>query len=201
MYKTKFKGGNFVLNFITQQRRGTTEEWAKSTVIPQAGEFVIEECHNAPFRIKIGDGVHTFKDLQYVDETIVTALNDLKTRYEEHVAYVQSEQPPLEGSVEAEVDDAKYIDRIKHTSLQNAIQSVSNKRIGGMVYDKDGQVGLHMPYHLYLTDKDGNIIEETGVEIISGSGGGSGGGNGHQEFYISFKEGTTKTQTFQNMPL
>lgn len=30
--------------FITQNRRGTTDEWKESTIIPADGEIVIEEC-------------------------------------------------------------------------------------------------------------------------------------------------------------
>lgn len=167
-----------MLNFITQQRRGTTEEWARSTVIPQAGEFVIEERKNAPIRIKLGDGVHLFKDLQYIDESTVDALTELEARYNAHIAYVEGNDPIPENTLATEVIDARYIDGTNYTSLNEAIQSVSDKRVGGMVYDYDGELGLRQPYMLYLTDKDNNIIEETGVRIISGASGGGGTGGG-----------------------
>jgi chromosome segregation ATPase len=52
---------------IVQHRRGTTEEWEASLVIPAAGELIIEECSNNSRKCKIGDGIHTFSDLGYVD--------------------------------------------------------------------------------------------------------------------------------------
>ena len=186
MYKTKFKGGKFVLNFITQQRRGTTEEWAKSTVIPQAGEFVIEECKNAPIRIKLGDGVHLFKDLKYIDDATVSALTDLEARYNAHVAYIESGSPVPDSTLATEVLDARYIDGTSYASLNAAIQGVSDKRVGGMVYDYEGELGLKQPYMLYLTDKDNNIIEETGVRIISGASGGGGGGASGNSLKIGY---------------
>ena len=186
MYKTKFKGGNFVLNFITQQRRGTTEEWAKSTVIPQAGEFVIEECKNALIRIKLGDGVHLFKDLKYIDDATVSALTDLEARYNAHVAYIEGGSPVPDSTLATEVLDARYIDGTSYASLNAAIQGVSDKRVSGMVYDYEGELGLKQPYMLYLTDKDNNIIEETGVRIISGAGGGSGGGASGNSLKIGY---------------
>lgn len=165
-----------MFNFITQQRRGTTEEWSESTVIPKAGEFVIEERKNAPTRIKLGDGVHRFNDLQYIDDATVSALTDLEARYDAHVAYIEGGSPVPDSTLATEVLDARFIDGVSYASLNAAIQGVSDKRVGGMVYDYEGELGLKQPYMLYLTDKDNNIIEETGVRIISGAGGGGGGG-------------------------
>lgn len=167
-----------MLNFITQQRRGTTEEWAESTIIPLAGEFVIEERKNEPIRIKIGDGVHLFKDLKYIDQETVNDLTNLEARYNAHVAYIEGGAPVPDSTLATEVLDARYIDGINYASLNAAIQGVSDKRIGGMIYDYNGELGLKQPYMLYLTDKDNNIIEETGVHIISGGSGGGGSGGG-----------------------
>lgn len=59
-------------HFITQHRRATAEEWAKSGVVPHPGELVIEICDNNTFKTKLGDGVNTFPDLPYqnLDEEI-----------------------------------------------------------------------------------------------------------------------------------
>ena len=54
---------------IIQHRRGTTNEWTASTVIPEAGEIIIEECDNGTKKIKLGDGKTLFKDLPYVSGT------------------------------------------------------------------------------------------------------------------------------------
>ena len=110
-----------MFNFITQQRRGTTEEWAESTIIPRAGEFVIEERKNEPIRIKIGDGVHLFKDLKYIDQETMSALTDLEARYNAHVAYVEGGTPVPDSTLATEVLDARYIDGTNYASLNAAI--------------------------------------------------------------------------------
>ena len=63
-----------MLNFITQNRRGTTEEWNKSLVVPRAGEVVLEECDDGITRVKFGDGRSLFKDLPYPDDKLTHEL-------------------------------------------------------------------------------------------------------------------------------
>jgi hypothetical protein len=55
-----------MLRSIVQHRRGTTNEWSASKVIPKEGEIVIEELDNGTKKIKLGDGVTPFKDLPYI---------------------------------------------------------------------------------------------------------------------------------------
>lgn len=60
-------------------------------------------------------------------------------------------------------------------SLRNSLsQYIDTQAIDGLHYDYSGEVGLMQPYMLYLTAGD-EIIQDSGVQIISGSGGGSGG--------------------------
>ena len=52
-----------------QHLRGTTTEWTnvQDSFIPLAGEFVIEiDEENSLHKLKIGDGVHYYKDLAYL---------------------------------------------------------------------------------------------------------------------------------------
>jgi hypothetical protein len=78
-------------HIITQHRRGKTEEWALSPVIPREGELVIEELSDGSCRCKIGDGKRLFSALPYIDNTskkeILNDLNqkisDLKKRDED----------------------------------------------------------------------------------------------------------------------
>lgn len=164
-----------MLNFITQHRRGTTDEWISSTVVPEAGELVIEERKNSPVGIKIGDGIHKFNELSYIDNETVNKLNELLQRYNQHVAYIESGSPIPDSTIVTEVLDARTVDGNTYDCLAEALQNVSDKHIGSLVYDVDGTVGLHQPYYLYLTDKNGNILDDTGVQIVSGSPGGGGG--------------------------
>lgn len=65
--------------YIVQHRRGSAAQWAKkNTIIPMAGELVIEiDEENAQHKLKIGDGIHTYAELAYLqagDEVITQAL-------------------------------------------------------------------------------------------------------------------------------
>ena len=65
--------------YIVQHRRGTAAQWAeKDTIIPMEGELVIEiDEENAQHKLKIGDGIHTYAALAYLqagDEIITQAL-------------------------------------------------------------------------------------------------------------------------------
>jgi hypothetical protein len=57
----------------------------------------------------------------------------------------------------------------------NLMQHVDTDAISGLYYDTPGEVGLGSPYMLYLKNAKGEIIPNTGVQIISGAGGGPGG--------------------------
>lgn len=59
---------------IVKHRRGTTQEWLETDVIPEAGELIIEECSDGIRRCKIGDGSSCFSKLYYVDEVTQARL-------------------------------------------------------------------------------------------------------------------------------
>lgn len=65
--------------YLVQHRRGTAEQWAeKSTIIPREGEIVIEiDEVNSLHKLKIGDGVHCYTELAYLqagDEVVTQVL-------------------------------------------------------------------------------------------------------------------------------
>lgn len=71
--------------YIVQHRRGTTTQWAsKNTLIPMAGELVIEiDEVNSLHKLKIGDGIHAYADLKYLqagDEIVTQVLSQAKPR-------------------------------------------------------------------------------------------------------------------------
>ena len=55
-----------MLKSIVKHRRGTTNEWSATKVVPEEGELVIEELDNGTKKIKLGDGLNLFKDLPYI---------------------------------------------------------------------------------------------------------------------------------------
>ena len=66
------------VRYLVQHRRGTVEQWASSDIIPLAGELVVEidEVNNV-HKLKIGDGIHTYSELKYLqagDEIVTQVL-------------------------------------------------------------------------------------------------------------------------------
>lgn len=64
--------------YLVQHRRGTSAQWAeKNTIIPKAGEIVIEiDEVNSLHKLKIGDGVHPYSELSYLQagDEIITQV-------------------------------------------------------------------------------------------------------------------------------
>jgi hypothetical protein len=65
-------------------------------------------------------------------------------------------------------------------------QHTGTDAITGLHYDTEGEVGLQQPYMLYLKNADGEILSDTGVQIISGAGGGTGGGSSTSSLKIEY---------------
>ena len=64
--------------YIVKHRRGTAAQWATKDIIPQEGELVIEiDEINQLHKLKIGDGVHPYSELNYLqagDELVTQVL-------------------------------------------------------------------------------------------------------------------------------
>lgn len=74
------------------------------------------------------------------------------------------------------------------TELESKLsQYVETKAVGGLRYDVTGEYGLMQPYMLYLETPDGEVIQDSGVQIIGGAGGGPGGG-GASTLKINYDE-------------
>lgn len=63
---SSFDGGTVSIFNLMQIRRGTTDEWEIIDPILADGEIVYDTTKQA---IKIGDGEHTFKSLEYIGVT------------------------------------------------------------------------------------------------------------------------------------
>lgn len=71
-------------------------------------------------------------------------------------------------------------------TLKNSLsQFIDSKAVDGLHYDYSGEVGLMQPYMLYLTAGD-EIIQDSGVQIISGAGGGGGGSSATSTLKIGY---------------
>ena len=64
--------------YIVQMRRGGKTQWEESNIIPLAGEIVVEiDEENNLHKLKIGDGIHTYSELAYLqagDELVTQIL-------------------------------------------------------------------------------------------------------------------------------
>ena len=76
--------------FITQHRRGTTDEWQQNKDLVIAdGELVIEECGDH-VKIKVGDGVSTFEELPYITKKIDTSIATSDARINELIKRIDN---------------------------------------------------------------------------------------------------------------
>ena len=172
---------------IVQHRRGTLSEWIHYDGIPSDGELLIEE-HSDYSRIKIGDGVHTYEELDYIDGNVQAYMDYLDTR--------------ISNLTQSTVADDEIVDirtgynGLLHTTAGDAVRAIGNdlldlrdsldqfidaKAVDGLLYENN---------ILYLTT-NGVPIVESGVEIVGGSGGGGGG-----SFYVKLTNLTPQGNNF-----
>lgn len=77
------------------------------------------------------------------------------------------------NAVRAVGNDLKTLSNSVQTLKNSLSQYIDTQAIDGLHYDYTGEVGLMQPYMLYLKAGD-DIIQDSGVQIISGAGGGGG---------------------------
>lgn len=75
--------------YLVQHRRGSKAQWESSNAIPLAGELVVEidEVNNL-HKLKIGDGIHTYSELAYL-QAGDTDVTPIITRVLPHVITVE----------------------------------------------------------------------------------------------------------------
>ena len=157
---------------ITQHRRGTSEEWSQNKdLIIADGELVIEECGDH-VKLKVGDGVTTFENLEYITkkvdeniETLITRINNLIT-LPEGSTMLDAEIADMRvgyGGVQYEsAGDAVRAVGEDVSTLSDSLQKFINAdAVDGLLYENN---------QLYLTA--GGVIVSNPVEIKGGSGGG-----------------------------
>ena len=176
-----------MLNFITQNRRGTTEEWLESVVIPKQGEIVLEECTDGVVRMKIGNGKSLFKNLPYPDEKIVQQLAVLDERINNIVNF----ESVASNDIAAEVTDIRVgYDGQQHTTAGDAVRSLGIevddlRRSLSQFINAQAVDGLYYEDNkLYLKAGD-QILEDSVVQIISGTGGGTGSSTSLKIMYVT----------------
>lgn len=180
-----------MLNFITQNRRGTTDEWQKSTIVPKAGEVVLEECSDGITRVKFGDGRSLFKDLPYPDDKLTHQLQIINNRID---SIVNIEDPANTDPLYEIVDIRNGYDGVVYEAAGTAVRAIGEdvsdlrsslsqfinaEAVDGLLYENN---------MLYLTA--GGIVVSDPVGPISG---GTGGGGGSYGTVVKIKNENTST--------
>lgn len=126
---------------ILKHRRGTTQEWLESTLVPEEGEIVIEECFDGICKCKVGDGHSYFSELSYVDEAtqikLLKAIDELRTEVNDQLTNTHESltgqlkntehriSEIIQQTKEDLIDGYKNNDNSTVTHLENKIEKTS----------------------------------------------------------------------------
>jgi hypothetical protein len=170
------------INNISKELRTTTE--AVEDLATQADdnkELIIDSYRDASNRINavktsIAAQAKRIDNLMALPDGSTVADAELKDIRIGHNGTYHESAGAAVRSVGAEVQELR----------DSLSQYIGTQAINGLRYDVEGNVGLGAPYMLYLT-ANGEVLQDTGVQIIGGAGGGpGGGGSSSSELKISY---------------
>ena len=157
-----------MLNFITQLRRGSSEDWQTLNIVPKQGELVLVEEAEREYKLKVGDGLNTVERLKFLDTKTTT---DIAFALEKIAALQSAGELDTQDKLQNELAGLRAVDDQNYASAGEALQSVSDRVRtletsggGGLYYDNENS-------KLYLTAPDGTVLEHTAVTIVSGGNG------------------------------
>lgn len=122
---------------------------------------------------KVGDGIHTFPDLPYVTDVINDKVKLLTERVNNIIA-------PEDSTVtlDAEVEDIRIgYDGVSYPCAGDAVRAVGDevsdlRNSLSQFINADAVDGLYYENNMLYLSANGKVLEDTGVEIVSGGGGG-----------------------------
>lgn len=91
------------------------------------------------------------------------------------VGYDGTEHQTAGDAVRAVGNDLLVLDSNVKRLEEGLSQYIGSQAVNGLCYDINGEVGLCQPYMLYLKAGE-DILQDSGVQVIGGSGGPGGGG-------------------------
>ena len=153
---------------ITKHRRGTTDEWQDSSVVPAEGEIVIEECDNGSRKFKIGDGRRLFTELPYTDEELTAKLNVAIARVNELIALKEGDTDP--ATLDEVVDIRTGYDGVTYSTAGEAVRAIGSdtadlRKSLQQFINADAVDGLLYENNMLYLTAAGVIVSEP-VEIL-----------------------------------
>lgn len=156
--------------YITQHRRGTSEQWktASDTVILD-GEIVIEQSSDGYTRLKVGNGVSTYAELPYMNIP-GSAIITKKTSIELPVSQWVGDATPY-----SQVVDISDITNNSKVDLQLSVEQLSllqNEKISLITVNSSGTITIYAvggkPSADFTADGELGSIQATITEMIGG---------------------------------
>lgn len=154
----------------------TSAAWVSCTIVPKKGELCIEST-GTDFKIKVGDGVNLYKDLQYITDNNFT--NALKVKLDGIAAgaevNVQSDWNETDDTSDAFIKNKPSIPTLP-TFRNLVIQDAGTNKV---TYDPDGSANKTLNFKdgtniTATVDTSGNITHSfSGVLPITSGGMGS----------------------------
>ena len=158
---------------IIQNRRGTKEEWEETNLVPKDGELVVEQ-QSKYSKIKVGDGVTSYDELPFVTDSVEDSLEVLSNRVD---VFTKLGEGSTTG--DAELTDIRVgYDTNVYPTAGDAVRAVGRdvqdlRKSLEQFIDADAVDGLAYEDNMLYLTANGQVLPETGVEIVGGGGGGS----------------------------
>ena len=157
---------------IVKHRRGTTQEWLSTKIIPENGELIIEECIDGIRRCKIGDGQNLFTKLPYIDEAVqiklLKEIDDFKQNVNTKVASAIKEISTLKETSARALDNTelKWANELENlrTSLVSADEAL--KTLLNSVADKEDTDFSELSYQLQSIRELINKLNKADITLL-----------------------------------
>jgi hypothetical protein len=157
--------------FIVQHRRGTASQWASnSDIVPKVGELVIEiDEENSLHKLKIGDGIHTYAELAYLqagDEIVTQVLTKAKPRVTT-ITLTADWIEVAEGKY-GQVIELGEITKYSRLDLQPDVDMIAEFKKLGLVFVTENNDGVITVYSVGNMPLNSYTMQATIVETECG---------------------------------
>lgn len=157
--------------FIVQHRRGTASQWASnSDIVPKVGELVIElDEENSLHKLKIGDGIHTYAELAYLqagDEIVTQVLTKAKPRVT--TITLTTDWIEMADGKYGQVIELDEITKYSRLDLQPDVDMIAEFKKLGLVFVTENNDGVITVYSVGNMPLNSYTVQATIVETECG---------------------------------